>query len=76
MHGDEQIPGNRVARWEALAVALDNLHSVLRQDATWRWLSTQMSALGGQSPYSVMLRRGGAERVRDLTASYRDPSFT
>ena len=76
MHGDESIPDNRKDRWEQLAEVLRNLHSVVRADATWRWLNTAVPEFGGRTPREVARERRGLERLVELTIRYRDPSFS
>lgn len=76
MHGEEQIPASREPRWQTLAESLHNLHGVIRREATWRWLNTEIPALGGRTPYNVILRRGGPEQVKALTSRYLDRDFT
>jgi hypothetical protein len=75
MRGEDQIPGSVVDRWQLVAEMLDNLHSVLKPRATGRWLRTNIPDLGGRTPLEVAAS-GGLPRVRDLTARYRDPSFS
>lgn len=75
MHGEQQVPSGREARWEALAEVLHNLHRVLRASATGRWLHTSIPDLEGRTPLEA-ISRGQISRVVALTRSYLDPSFS
>lgn len=75
MRGEDQIPGSVIDRWKLIAEALENLHSVVKPKATGRWLRTKIPDLDGRTPLDVVAA-GGHSRVRDLTARYRDPSFS
>lgn len=74
MHGEEQVPASKVRDWEILAEALHELHRVLRQEATGRWLQTRIPALGGQTPLKAVAK-GQVVRVAAVARSYLDPSF-
>jgi len=75
MHGEETIPGSVEERWSALADVLRNLHTVLKPEATQKWLHTEIPAFDGRTPFDE-IRRGRLERVLVLVRSYRDPSFS
>jgi len=74
MHGESTIPASVESRWESLSKILDALHSVIRPEATWRWMNTQISELNDRTPLDS-IRRGQTDAVLRLAQSYRDPAF-
>lgn len=74
MHGEENIPTTVESRWNDLYVILEDLQSVVRPEATWRWMNTSIPDLGDKTPLDS-IRRNRLEQVLRLTKSYRDPSF-
>lgn len=74
MHGEESIPRSFQDRWESLSELLEDLHFVLRPQATWKWLNTPILELGGRTPNDA-ITRGKLKAVSAVVQSYRDPSF-
>lgn len=74
MHGEETIPASVEARWVAVSQILDNLHAIIRPEATWRWFNTSVNDLGGRTPLDAIEKRQAAA-VLEVVRSYHDPSF-
>jgi hypothetical protein len=76
MHGTETIPSNRQHAWESVAGSLQRLHRIIKRDATWQWLNTEIPDLDYETPYKTLLTRMGTLKIESLTLSYLDVSFT
>jgi hypothetical protein len=59
----------------AYAEILANMRRVVTQEGFNRWVETPLPRLGDRTPVAAMLD-GDIERVRDLTRSYLETSFT
>jgi hypothetical protein len=74
MHGEESIPRSFEGRWESLARILEDLHAVLRPQATWKWFNTRIPELDNRTPFEA-IKKGRLDAVSAVAHSYRDPSF-
>jgi hypothetical protein len=74
MHGESSIPAAVEPRWESLSQILDGLHSVIRPEATWRWMNTPIPSLNDMTPLAS-IQRGRTNAVLRVARSYRDPAF-
>jgi len=75
MHGEEFPTTALGDRWVELAKVLENLHTMVRGEATGRWFTTPVPSLGGRTPLEA-IRKGKLTDVLELTRGYLEPSFS
>lgn len=76
LHGEESIPARFSERWEVNYEAFANLSRIIRPSAFGRWLRTPVPARADQTPLQIVAGKDGPARLRDLTSTYLQQSFT
>lgn len=74
LHGERPITRKYSDRWERIQELVRDLSTVLRPEATGKWLHVAVPDLNGRAPIEA-IRHGQLRQVLNVTRSYLDPSY-